>query len=89
MADPLAFSPTEKALQSSQRKVSIEGSVSHVSLAPVGPEHLADVIPPHESYEGAHRYDPGATWTPKEESALVRKTDLYLLTWICVMVSWN
>ena len=46
---------------------------------------LADVLEPHESYEGKHRWDPAATWDPKEERALVRKTDLYLLTWICVM----
>ena len=47
--------------------------------------HLADSLEPHDSYEGKHRWDPGATWDPSEEATVVRKTDLYLLTWICVM----
>ncbi|KAI9870921.1 MAG: hypothetical protein M1830_003631, partial [Pleopsidium flavum] len=83
----LSSSQTEKGLFSSplDKNVSPAASFSHVSVVPVGVEHLSDVIPPHESYEGVHRYDPNATWTPEEESALVRKTDLYLLTWICVM----
>ena len=45
-----------------------------------------DSIAPHETYEGRHRYDPGATWTEQEERKVVWKTDIYLLTWICVMV---
>lgn len=61
-------------------------SVSHISVAPVGRENLGDALAPHASYEGRHRYDPGATWTKEEERSVVRKTDLYLLSWICVMV---
>ena len=38
-------------------------------------------LQPHESYEGAHRWDPEATWTPEEEARVVRKTDWTLLTW--------
>jgi len=84
-----SLSKTEKGLFSSSlhRNVSPAASFSHVSVAAAGVEHLSDVIPPHESYEGLHRYDPNSTWTPEEESALVRKTDLYLLSWVCVMVS--
>ncbi|KAL0059372.1 hypothetical protein AAF712_013883 [Marasmius tenuissimus] len=51
----------------------------------VGRENLADTLTPHETYEGRHRFDPNATWTPAEERKVVRKTDLYLLSWICVM----
>ena len=61
-------------------------SHSLVEVVPVGQEHLANSLPPHESYEGVHRWDPGATWTAAEEAAVVRKTDLYLLSWICLMV---
>lgn len=57
-----------------------DGSIFHV-----GREALADAIPPHDSYEGKHRFDPGATWTEAEERKVIRKTDLYLLTWLCVM----
>ena len=42
-------------------------------------------LQPHDSYEGAHRWDPEATWTPEEEARVVRKTDLRLLTWLCLM----
>lgn len=64
-------------------------SVSQLPLvARVGRENLADAVPPHESYEGHHRWDPGLTWTAAEERKAVRKTDLYLLTWICFMVSF-
>lgn len=57
----------------------------HSPLPSVGRDHLYDALPPHESYEGIHRYDPTATWTAKEEAAVVRKTDMYLLSWICLM----
>jgi hypothetical protein len=30
------------------------------------------IYKPIENYEGSHRFDPTATWTPQEESALVR-----------------
>lgn len=56
------------------------------SWPPIGRDHLYDALPPHKSYEGLHRYDPTAIWTDKEEAAVVRKTDLYLLSWICFMV---
>ena len=69
------------------RKISNgEPAVSQISVAQVGRENLSDSLAPHESYEGRHRYDPGATWTEQEERRVVWKTDLYLLSWICVMV---
>jgi hypothetical protein len=52
----------------------------------VGQENLAGVVPPHESYEGHHRFDPIASWTPEEEKKVVLKTDLMLMTWLCLMV---
>ena len=47
--------------------------------------NLVNTLEPHDSYEGKHRWDPTATWTSHEEAVVVRKTDFYLLTWICVM----
>lgn len=52
----------------------------------VGQENLAAVTPPHESYEGHHRFDPTASWSEKEEKRVVVKTDLMLMTWLCLMV---
>ncbi|KAM0191062.1 hypothetical protein ACHAPI_009126 [Fusarium lateritium] len=51
----------------------------------VGREQLSNVLPPHDTYEGGHRWDPSATWTPEEERRAVRKTDLKLLSWLCLM----
>ncbi|KAH6894434.1 major facilitator superfamily domain-containing protein [Thelonectria olida] len=51
----------------------------------VGRENLHAALPPHESFEGAHRFDPTASWAPEEERRVVRKTDLRLLTWLCLM----
>ncbi|EEA22377.1 hypothetical protein TMatcc_008181 [Talaromyces marneffei ATCC 18224] len=48
-------------------------------------EDLSEVIAPHPSYEGLHRFDPRATWTAKEERVVVWKTDLFFMSWICVM----
>lgn len=56
------------------------------ATAKVGREELADIVPPHDSYEGRHRFDPGAKWTEEEERRVVRKTDLYLLSWLCLMM---
>ncbi|OJJ74579.1 hypothetical protein ASPBRDRAFT_193294 [Aspergillus brasiliensis CBS 101740] len=64
--------------------VTDDSQSSKVSIE-VGQEHLAGVTPPHESFEGYHRFDPTATWTPQEERKLVLKTDMMLLTWICFM----
>ncbi|PSN66773.1 MFS general substrate transporter [Corynespora cassiicola Philippines] len=41
----------------------------------VGRGELADIIPPHESYEGKHRFDPTASWTEDEERRVIRKLD--------------
>ncbi|OAQ69774.1 MFS transporter [Pochonia chlamydosporia 170] len=51
----------------------------------VGREHLHTALPPHDTYEGRHRYDPLAEWTVAEERAAVRKTDIRLLSWLCIM----
>lgn len=67
------------------RRVSEDGN----SLKPptkVGREELAGVVRPHESYEGAHRFDPTAEWSIEEERKVVRKTDLRLLSWLCLMM---
>lgn len=36
-----------------------------------------DIYAPIERYEGAHRFDPKATWTEAEEAALVRRVRAY------------
>ncbi len=51
----------------------------------LGQGNLVDALEPHDAYEGKHRWDPTAAWSPHEEAVVVRKTDFYLLTWICLM----
>lgn len=67
------------------KTISDETASSESSATPVGRDHLAGVLPPHESYEGIHRWDPGAIWTPAEEARVVWITDLKLLSWVCLM----
>lgn len=67
-------------------KTSTDDSGAYGSIVPVGRENLSNALPPHESYEGRHRWDPNVVWSQKEERSLVWKTDRYLLSWICVMV---
>ncbi|KAG9245898.1 major facilitator superfamily domain-containing protein [Calycina marina] len=84
--DPLSQSISEPEKGLGMRKTSLgDPSESQISDVAIGRENIADALPPHESYEGKHRWDPTATWTPQEEAALVRKTDLYLLSWVCLM----
>lgn len=64
-----------------------EDTQSSKGSANVGQEQLAGVTPPHESYEGYHRFDPTASWSVNEERKVVFKTDMLLLTWLCLMVN--
>lgn len=68
-------------------KTSSSGSTSLAPMIPLSRDNLSKALPPHQSYEGRHRWDSSATWSEKEESRLVWKTDLRLMSWLCVMVS--
>jgi len=40
---------------------------------------------PIDSYEGKHRWDPKADWSEKEEKHVVRKLDIRICSWACLM----
>ena len=40
---------------------------------------------PIDAYEGRHRYDAKATWSTEEEKALIRRLDLRVCAWCCLM----
>ena len=40
---------------------------------------------PIDTYEGKHRWDPKADWTDKEEKHVIRKLDLRICSWACLM----
>ena len=80
----------QDAASPTMTKLDIERTSESDQNSPLmGRDNLYDSLPPHESYEGLHRYDPAAKWTADEEAAVVRKTDMYLLSWICLMVTLN
>lgn len=70
----------EKGIPQTASKASLDGTSSEVSNAPLPSSSLADVVPPHESYEGYGLWDPTFTWSPDEEKKVVWKTDLFLLS---------
>ncbi|KAF2101585.1 MFS general substrate transporter [Rhizodiscina lignyota] len=45
----------------------------------------AEFYRPIDTYEGLHRWDPDFEWEPKEERRIVRKIDLRICTWVCLM----
>lgn len=45
----------------------------------------AALYAPIDDYEGRHRYDPTAQWTPAEEQRLVRRLDWRITGWCCLM----
>ncbi|KND02532.1 uncharacterized protein SPPG_09076 [Spizellomyces punctatus DAOM BR117] len=48
-------------------------------------EALANHYQPRADYEGRHRWDPKASWTAEEEKKLVRKIDLRIMLFVCLM----
>ena len=40
---------------------------------------------PIDTYEGRHRYDPKATWSKEEERSLIRKLDIRVCAYCCLM----
>ncbi|KAG8763653.1 hypothetical protein FRC11_014630 [Ceratobasidium sp. 423] len=72
-------------------RTSIPGDDAGLTQPLVGNEELWRSTRPHDNYEasrflkGIHRWDPAATWDQEEEKALVRKIDIRLMTWLCLM----
>jgi len=47
--------------------------------------HQAEHYYPSKEYEGYASFDPAFRWTHREEKAVVRKVDIRILGWACVM----
>ena len=48
-------------------------------------DSLEQYYAPIDTYEGKHRYDPKAVWSTAEESALIRKLDIRVAAYACLM----
>ncbi|KAI0800680.1 MFS general substrate transporter [Fomes fomentarius] len=44
-----------------------------------------EIYRPPAVWENVHRFDPAARWTWREEYRVLRKIDLYIMIWACVM----
>ncbi|TCD62435.1 hypothetical protein EIP91_006897 [Steccherinum ochraceum] len=44
-----------------------------------------EIYRPPPSYENAHRFDPSARWTWREESKIIRKIDVRVMAWAFIM----
>ncbi|KAL5535716.1 hypothetical protein ACEPAF_3810 [Sanghuangporus sanghuang] len=42
-----------------------------------------DIYRPPSSYENAHRFDPDARWTWREEKKIIRRVDMRIMLWAC------
>lgn len=68
--------PTEKGLLRRGGRTTFDGGdLDYYKYAPI------------DSYEGRHRWDPTFEWDPKDEKKVVRKIDLKICSWVCLMVS--
>ncbi|KAI1456226.1 MFS general substrate transporter [Annulohypoxylon moriforme] len=45
----------------------------------------AEKYHPRDDWENLHRFDPKARWTWSEEYAIIRKIDLRIMIWACIM----
>ncbi|GAA88574.1 MFS transporter [Aspergillus luchuensis IFO 4308] len=48
---------------------------------------LVEEYKPRPDWEGIHRFDPAARWTWAEENKIVRKLDLRIIIWACIMIT--
>ena len=62
------------------------GTKSDLDRIPKVDEYSLDkYYVPIEAYEGRHRYDPKATWSETEERSLIRKLDIRVCAYCCLM----
>ncbi|OAL32679.1 hypothetical protein AYO20_07837 [Fonsecaea nubica] len=60
---------------------SLVKNVNNVFEAP----EATEIYKPIEGFEGTHRFDPSAEWSPEEEKALVRRLDWRIALPACIM----
>ncbi|MCJ1457122.1 hypothetical protein MMC28_007488 [Mycoblastus sanguinarius] len=62
-----------------------EGGLKGETLEENAAGSLERYYVPIDTYEGRHRYDPKATWSSAEEKGLIRKLDIRVCAYACLM----
>ena len=82
---PSSFAGTQSKYANASEEESIGGSLKP-ERTPEGDDiSLEKYYAPIDTYEGRHRYEPQATWSQAEEKALIRKLDVRVCAWCCLM----
>ncbi|KAH9904440.1 MFS general substrate transporter [Xylariomycetidae sp. FL2044] len=81
---PLGVPKEEKRFWFQRTKGFDDGAIATQPSVFDDPE-TAEKYQPHENWENLHRFDPRARWTWAEEYALVRKIDVRIMIWACIM----
>ncbi|KAK5997060.1 putative transporter [Cladobotryum mycophilum] len=68
-----------------QRSVSVDKDAIATQLSVFDDADTAEKYYPRSDWENIHRFDPSFRWTWREEFRLVRKMDLYIMIWACIM----
>ena len=63
----------------------VAGELKTIPGANESVDRLERFYVPIETYEGRHRYDPKAMWTEVEERSLIRRLDIRVCAWCCLM----
>lgn len=68
----VSYVSVDAGYESRSESSSTEDLVKNVDNVYVAPEAI-ELYKPIEGFEGAHRFDPNASWSPEEEKKLVRR----------------
>ncbi|RMZ91489.1 hypothetical protein DV736_g1265, partial [Chaetothyriales sp. CBS 134916] len=80
----VAYRPIDSGFESSSSNSSEENLVKNTGNVYTAPEAVA-LYKPIEGFEGAHRFQPDAVWSPEEEKALVKELDWRVALPACLM----
>ncbi|UNI22155.1 hypothetical protein JDV02_008072 [Purpureocillium takamizusanense] len=82
---PPLGAPTEEKKSWFQRSPYLDRDAVATQASVFDDPTTAEKYHPRPDWENTHRFDPLFRWTWREEFRLVRKMDLYIMVWACIM----